>query len=309
MKNKAQVLQFLRNSVFASQEAIDNALRLCSQYKYAIDFPIVPRPNEGKVTSSEFAGWLENGFGAGDIALHGDYIVLVGAINYPSAHLILGTKSDMSSHEILDSVVKGRYDTLDSLSSPSEEQVSYLKRLMSIKGLQYFPETDKVGERLFPTPMKLVEYRLGKSGNYDHGLGTVCWSSKKEDKVSFFCIYSYSQDKCFFASEAPIICQISDGEFFDVTPGIRKRFYRELRRVNKNWNDKMHRLEPLEPKVKEGEMYWYIDDKMEVRSSKESGKKTSHFRYLAANYFKTKEDALECLSLVTKVLEDYMATK
>lgn len=96
-------------------------------------------------------------------------------------------------------------------------------------------------------------------------------------------------------------------QFNPMTVVAARRLNRELERFGKVWNDKLHRIEPLEPKVAKGEKYWYISDKMTVVTDREKGTPTSHFRYIAGNYFKSQDEALEYLGRFQELLRDRLA--
>lgn len=76
----------------------------------------------------------------------------------------------------------------------------------------------------------------------------------------------------------------------------------------KVWKDALGRIEPLEYEVKEGEPYWYIDDKLSVVKKIEKCTPTSKKRYLAGNYFITYESALNMLSKIRSIINDFLAS-
>ena len=87
-----------------------------------------------------------------------------------------------------------------------------------------------------------------------------------------------------------------------------RRLGRELERVGKVWKDKLQRIEPLKVELPVGSKYFYISDKMEVRTETEKGTPTSHLRYLAGNYFTTHKSAMLMLAQFNAKLRDYLAS-
>lgn len=103
------------------------------------------------------------------------------------------------------------------------------------------------------------------------------------------------------------VCDVMSFQFNPMTVVAARRLNRELEKYGKVWNDKLHRIEPIDPKVAKGEKYWYISDKMAVVTDREKGTPTSHFRYIAGNYFKSYDEALEYLGKFHELLRDRLA--
>lgn len=91
-------------------------------------------------------------------------------------------------------------------------------------------------------------------------------------------------------------------------PSCYRRLHRELNKVGKIWKDTLSRIESLEYEVKEGESYWYIDDKLSVVKKTEKCTPTSKKRYLAGNYFVTYESAINMLSKIRNTINDFLAS-
>ena len=88
---------------------------------------------------------------------------------------------------------------------------------------------------------------------------------------------------------------------------LQRKLNNILSKYGKTWNEKLHRIEPLEPMSEKGKPYWYINDKLELVQDEENGKMSSRFRYRCANYFKTHAEGLEYLGRVAELLRDRLA--
>ena len=86
-----------------------------------------------------------------------------------------------------------------------------------------------------------------------------------------------------------------------------RRLGRELEKVGKIWKDKLLRVEDAGMKASKDEPYFYITDKLSIAQDTERLLPTSHQRYLAGNYFKTKESAEEFVSKLKELVKDFHA--
>lgn len=174
---------------------------------------------------------------------------------------------------------------------------------ISDDGFQKFPRTQDL-PTVFLTWFKgeysPVRYdRIFYTDGENEYVGVVRDVNRRTGEVLMYCSFSYSsrtldvnRPSCTLGY---LIRPCSESEY--------KRLKRELGRIGLVWKDKLHRLEPLEVKAKPDEMYWYIDDKLQIVSDREKGGKSSHLRYIAGNYFTDYGTALETCEKVREVLK------
>lgn len=171
------------------------------------------------------------------------------------------------------------------------------------QGYEFDYEKKALRKKYIPEINERVEF---SRGNYI-GLGVVRSINPVENSIEFFCYFIYSDKKIGYSMHESGICDVMSFQFNPMTVVAARRLNRELERYGKVWNDKLHRIEPTDPKVAKGEKYWYISDKMTVITDREKGTPTSHFRYIAGNYFKSYDEALEYLGKFHELLRDRLA--
>ena len=171
---------------------------------------------------------------------------------------------------------------------------------MAEHGYEFDYDKKTLRKKYIPEINERVEF---SRGNYI-GLGVVRSINPVENSIEFFCYFIYSDKKIGYSMHESGICDVMSFQFNPMTVVAARRLNRELEKYGKVWNDKLHRIEPIDPKVAKGEKYWYISDKMTVVTDREKGTPTSHFRYIAGNYFKSYDEALEYLGKFHELLRD-----
>lgn len=247
-----------------------------------------------------FTQWLENGFCASEIAFYKSDLVILGNCALDEARIsgILSAGGE-------------RVEKADLSVSPSDlgkvddpGQIRRFMRAMRASSLQLDEKTLELVPKYYPQPNEKVIFH-----NRDlsvTGLGVVRQCYADTGEVELYCYYVYPtvRHKALIGYSmhetgvADLDCYVfedmlDDGNRSSSLNGVSclRRMNRELERHGKVWKDKLHRIEPLEPKVKRGEKYWYITDKMKVVSDRDTGNPTAHQRYLAGNYFTDEEAA------------------
>lgn len=265
------------------------------------DFPTFTTP--GAINSQTFIEWYRNGFGIGDIVFEKEtgsyYVVSNSSIASIQSCAILsnlcktGKKWKPNSVEL----------NATTLSSVSEIENKAMIISLAEQGYEFDYEKKALREKYIPEINERVEF---SRGNYI-GLGVVRSINPVENSIEFFCYFIYSDKKIGYSMHESGVCDVMSFQFNPMTVVAARRLNRELERYGKVWNDKLHRVEPIDPKVAKGEKYWYISDKMTVVTDREKGTPTSHFRYIAGNYFKSYDEALEYLGKFHELLRDRLA--
>ena len=265
------------------------------------DYPTFTEP--GAINSQTFIEWYRNGFGIGDIVLDeatGSYHVVNSSSISPVSSCAI-----LSNLEKTGKKWKPEGIELDSttLSSISEIDNKAMTIMLAEQGYEFDYEKKTLRKKYLPEINERVEFCRG---NYV-GLGVVRSINPVENSIEFFCYFIYSNKKIGYSMHESGLCDVMSFQFNPMTIVAARRLNRELEKLGKVWNDKLHRIEPVKLEVDKGEKYWYISDKMKIVTDREKGTPTSHFRYIAGNYFQSYEEALEYLGKFNEILRDRLA--
>ena len=303
MKTKRQVIDFFKSNHFATAEDCEMVSLFCQNNCGLTpkDFPTFTTP--GSINSQTFIEWYRNGFGIGDIVFEketGNYYVVSN-----SSIANIQTCAILSNLCKTGKKWKPNVVELDAttLSSVSEIEDKAMAISLAEQGYEFDYDKKTLRKKYIPEINERVEF---SRGNYI-GLGVVRSINPVENSIEFFCYFIYSDKKIGYSMHESEICDVMSFQFNPMTVVAARRLNRELERYGKVWNDKLHRVEPIDPKVAKGEKYWYISDKMTVLGDREKGTPTSHFRYIAGNYFKDENEALEYLGRFHELLRDRLA--
>lgn len=303
MKTKRQVIDFFKSNHFATAEDCEMVSLFCQNNCGLTpkDFPTVTTP--GSINSQTFIEWYRNGFGIGDIVFEKE----------TGSHYVVSNSSTtcIQSCAILSNLCKTgkkwkpKNKELDAttLSNVSEIENKAMTISLAEQGYEFDYEKKTLRKKYIPEINERVEF---SRGNYI-GLGVVRSINPVENSTEFFCYFIYSDKKIGYSMHESGVCDVMSFQFNPMTVVAARRLNRELEKYGKVWNDKLHRIEPIDPKVAKGEKYWYISDKMAVVTDREKGTPTSHFRYIAGNYFKSYDEALEYLGKFHELLRDRLA--
>lgn len=303
MKTKRQVIDFFKSNHFATAEDCEMVSLFCQNNCGLTpkDFPTFTTP--GAINSQTFIEWYRNGFGIGDIVFEKEtgsyYVVSNSSIASIQSCAILsnlcktGKKWKPNSVEL----------NATTLSSVSEIENKAMTISLAEQGYEFDYEKKTLRKKYIPEINERVEF---SRDNYI-GLGVVRSINPVENSIEFFCYFIYSDKKIGYSMHESGVCDVMSFQFNPMTVVAARRLNRELEKYRKVWNDKLHRVEPIDPKVAKGKKYWYISDKMTVVTDREKGTPTSHFRYIAGNYFKSYDEALEYLGKFHELLRDRLA--
>ena len=303
MKTKRQVIDFFKSNHFATAEDCEMVSLFCQNNCGLTpkDFPTFTTP--GSINSQTFIEWYRNGFGIGDIVFEKEtgsyYVVSNSSITSIQLCAILSNLCKTGKKWKPNNV---ELDTT-TLSSVSEIENKAMIISLAEQGYEFDYEKKVLREKYIPEINERVEF---SRDNYI-GLGVVRSINPVENSIEFFCYFIYSDKKIGYSMHESGVCDVMSFQFNPMTVVAARRLNRELERFGKVWNDKLHRVEPIDPKVAKGEKYWYISDKMTVVTDREKGTPTSHFRYIAGNYFKSYDEALEYLGRFHELLRDRLA--
>lgn len=287
MKTKNQILHFLKQRKFKSQMDFDGISLYCREkYSIRLHNPSSFSSEPTALDYATFAQWLNNGFAAGDVVFWGENIGLIQDADLTTAKICL--KIDRNGPSF-DSFTIPVQDITLAEKSASERVFDTLSK----KGLEFGNPHFLISEKFIPASCNLVTFQNHKTGQSGFG---VVRNVNSKGEIIMYCYCVKNMPPKYSMNE--YLGMIDDFSFSAFTPAdyTRKALDIELAKVGKTWNHYLKRIEPLNMRVKKGERYWYITDKMQVTSDVEKGTATSNKRYLCANYFRNQEDAIRIQS-------------
>lgn len=306
-KTALQISSFLSQHSFKSDQDLNRILAICqsegglpSHSSYTID-------TENGITVIDYLHWNDNCVGAGDICRMGDDLVICGICRLACATIV----GKLSDDEIL---ILDSETPQTALKLASDEERYDFMCIMLENRLQFSLKEMKLVEKYVPQPGERVIFTSPTVS----GLGVVKTVHFDTDRVDYFCYYineteqvGYSMDEKSVTGLSDVIFEPMNNSSLRQTSGngiyLQRKLNNILSKYGKTWNEKLHRIEPLEPMSEKGKPYWYINDKLELVQDEENGKMSSRFRYRCANYFKTHAEGLEYLGRVAELLRDRLA--
>lgn len=295
MKTEIQITHFLNQQTFKSETVWKFISSYCSnELKYNLS--ITPSYSDTGMTTDMFLDWFENGFASGDIAWLDGNLVILGACTLITAKI----EGTLSGGEI--STKRYQADVSSLKPASKDEKLLFIQEL-SIHNLQFGETNQLIIEKYVPK----INERVVFHDNKIRGLGVVRDVVPEENRIEFYCYYIYDSRQIGYSMHEKDVCTLHEFYFEPMSISSLRRLNKELGKFGKVWNDRLHRIEPITTKSKKGEKYWYINDKMKIVQDVEKETPTSHFRYLAGNYFNDYDDCLNYAGILSEILRDRLA--
>lgn len=289
MKQDFQVRSFLSSQPFRTADDWEMTLIFCRRHGISTK-DLSPTLSPDGITAAQFTQWFIDGFGPGDVVLTKGSIHILGTCTLSSLTSLAELKDGALT---LSTAYLDPSQTLP--ASDGETQAMYSR--LYLENLQYNRNGSTISDKHKAYPLEKVSY-WGMDG--EKGLGVIL-ETLPGGGVSLLCAYSQETGRLEHSLDG---VRVLDASY--ALEGMTRmqywHFQKALGAEGLKWNDKMHRIEPAEPKAPVGKPYWYISDKMKAVKAVEKGTPTSHQRYLGGNYFLTQDECLECLGKVSKVL-------
>jgi len=294
MKSESQIQNFLSTQTFKSEADWEMIAIFSKQHKNSLS--ISPTYSEHGIDISTFTNWYNNGFASGEVAELDGNLVILGRCDLSEAHIeAIKTEGGFDLTRTVTSISK--------LSKVSEERSKEVLRDLSEQGLQY----DRNRELIIKKYMPSINDRIEFYNDSIRGLGVVREIRPADNFIELYCYYIYTNGQIGYSMHETGICTVHEFNFLPMTISSQRRMNRELEKHGKVWYDKLHRIEPLVVKTEKGGKYWYINDKMHVVQETEKGTPTSQFRYIAGNYFTSREEAHDYMGKFAELLRDRLA--
>lgn len=296
MKSQFQTLSFL--SQYAPKTQLDAEMIfgfLGERFKNAKKtMSFSQQDTENILDAASLLIWFSSGFGATEIALYNGSVVILGMCTIDTATII---------GKLLNGAINPSSESVKSseLSKATEEDIKAFYEALYASSLQFDQASLTLVNKYIPAPNeKVIFYNSDFS---QCGTGVIRDIDEATGDVEMYCYYlyppankvGYSMHEKGIANLVTHIFEpmLEDDKRSSKMNGVSclRRLNSELGKKGKVWKDKIKRIEPVSYELEPGKDYWFINDEFKVEQKKEKGTPTSHFRYLAGNYFVTKESA------------------
>ena len=313
MKSQFQTLSFL--SQYAPKTQLDAEMIfgfLGERFKNAKKtMSFCQHETENILDAASLLMWFSNGFGATEIALYNGTIVMLGVCTIDNT-TIIGKLYD-GRINIASKTVKP-----SELSKATEEDSEAFYKALYTSKLQFDQASLTLVKKYIPAPNEKVIFYTNDFSQC--GTGVVRSVDESTGDVEMYCYYLYPPANIVGYSMhekgvANLITHIFEPMLEEDKRSSKMNGVSCLRRMNnelckrgKVWKDKIRRIEPVSYELEPGKNYWYISDDLKIVQKEDKGTPTSHFRYLAGNYFITKESAEMMKDKITELIQSYLAS-
>lgn len=313
MKSQFQTLSFL--SQYAPKTQLDAEMIfgfLGERFKNAKKtMSFCQHETENILDAASLLMWFSNGFGATEIALYNGTIVMLGVCTIDNT-TIIGKLYD-GRINIASKTVKP-----SELSKATEEDSEAFYKALYASKLQFDQASLTLVKKYIPAPNEKVIFYTNDFSQC--GTGVVRSVDESTGDVEMYCYYLYPPANTVGYSMhekgvANLITNIFEPMLEEDKRSSKMNGVSCLRRMNnelgkrgKVWKDKIRRIEPVSYELEPGKNYWYISDDLKIVQKEDKGTPTSHFRYLAGNYFITKESAEMMKGKITELIQSYLAS-
>lgn len=313
MKSQFQTLSFL--SQYTPKTQLDAEMIfgfLGERFKNAKKtMSFCQHETENILDAASLLMWFSNGFGATEIALYNGTIVILGVCTIDNT-TIIGKLYD-GRINIASKTVKP-----SELSKATEEDSEAFYKALYASKLQFDQASLTLVKKYIPAPNEKVIFYTNDFSQC--GTGVVRSVDESTGDVEMYCYYLYPPANIVGYSMhekgvANLITHIFEPMLEEDKRSSKMNGVSCLRRMNnelgkrgKVWKDKIRRIEPVSYELEPGKNYWYISDDLKIVQKEDKGTPTSHFRYLAGNYFITKESAEMMKDKITELIQSYLAS-
>lgn len=313
MKSQFQTLSFL--SQYAPKTQLDAEMIfgfLGERFKNAKKtMSFCQHETENILDAASLLMWFSNGFGATEIALYNGTIVMLGVCTIDNT-TIIGKLYD-GRINIASKTVKP-----SELSKATEEDSEAFYKALYASKLQFDQASLTLVKKYIPAPNEKVIFYTNDFSQC--GTGVVRSVDESTGDVEMYCYYLYPPANIVGYSMhekgvANLITHIfepmlEEDKRSSKMNGVSclRRMNNELSKRGKVWKDKIRRIEPVSYELEPGKNYWYISDDLKIVQKEDKGTPTSHFRYLAGNYFITKESAEMMRGKITELIQSYLSS-
>ena len=282
MKTKNQIIRHTANCKFSDVDW-QRVLDYCKKH-YGSGVHRAQKPISNS-TYEQFIEWIDNGYASGDIVNVGKVVGIIGDDTPEQTYLAAYLKDDRIIQEKLDvshdSIRKApKRERQRFLMAMDAESLSFNERLAKVVAKKEIPIFERIGFEC--------------KGKTYYGI-----ADKLEDgMISFVFVV---ENRKLFKSVKFSSCDLS---CFPIKKKGIDEIDSALAENGLRWNFNKRVLEERPKRVKVGETYWYINDRLKIVSGREDGKKTAAERLEAGNYFVNFSQAISAAIKIKDYLKD-----
>ena len=313
MKSQFQTLSFL--SQYTPKTQLDAEMIfgfLGERFKNAKKtMSFCQHDTENILDAASLLMWFSSGFGATEVALHNGTTVMLGTCTIDTATII---------GKLYDGTIESTSETVKTseLSKATEDDAKLFYSALYASRLQFDQANLTLIKKHIPCPNEKVIFYGNDFSQC--GTGVVRNVNESTGDVEMYCYYlyppantvGYSMHERGIANLVTHIFEpmLEEDKRSSKMNGVSclRRMNNELGKRGKVWKDKIRRVEPVSYELEPGKNYWYISDDLKIVQKEDKGTPTSHFRYLAGNYFVTKESAETMREKIVEMLQSYLSS-
>lgn len=342
MKSQLQVLKFLnqyvpktdfdRDMIEAFIEKRYNITPTMTMFKDSYtDSTTASNMASNVLDVALFNQWYLNGYAVTEVAKCEGVLVILGNCTLNEAEILGKLEGDLV-------VIENLIVPVDGLEKTSkEEETLFFARLLSSL-LQINPYVPKLIPKYIPCSGEKVSFYSNDFVTEGAGVVRNVKGADENFDVELYCYFVYptkaEKSRVGFSMHENNIANLRDYVFepllendddggsnngnnnggngakrFSSDNGIStyRRLKRELEKKGKVWKDKLLRVEPLNMRLKKGQEYWFINDKLKISKEFEKDTPTSQFRYSSGNYFTDYKMAEKVLSELIEIIHGCFA--
>lgn len=298
MKLKKQLKIYLRNAVYRSSLDFEAICRYCHK-EYGIKShdiqPAIDRDNPNAIGCSDFTDWIDTGFAPGDAVEWGGNIGIVQSQDGETLKICLR----MADNSILSDFC---HVNVSDIRKAGENALKCLYSRLASENRQFSFQTQGIIDRCYPKPGDMVSFTdwatMREGGAVireitpDHRVICYCYKIDGEERPH----YNLHEDlgSSLWMDFEP--CRSSD---YPIKP-MREA----LKQEGVEWKHRFRRIEPFGIREEPGNTYWYVTDKLSVKSEIDRGRPKDSDHYAAGNYFLTYEAAQRAAELFRETLRE-----
>lgn len=299
MKTKEQIEFFLKSiGEYATETDFDGISAFSkTKCKAKLRKPSSFSNSPDALTFSKFATWFDFGFGAGDVVQWDDSLGLVRNC----------TQSNVEICFIIDgngSRIENKSLDVKDLTLADENASNRLYCALYKMGKEFLAPDFEIKDKFIPEPKNIISFTNLKTGQEGYA---VIRCVTEDGEVFCFCIVVKGEDPRYNMNEH--LGNVEDFIFRISSPSDypRKAIDNALAKVGKTWNHALLRVEAPDMRVKKGEKYWFVNDKLQPIPATENERILCSKRYYAGNYFRNEEDAVNVSKKLAEVIRNYLA--
>lgn len=238
-------------------------------------------------TYDQFIGWVEQGFGSGDLVSYGKTMGIV-KTGIPG-HIELAAYCDYEGNLI---VKEMNVMDVERVRPLERERCVEFKKLMINKGVDFSVRLGKTCELYIPKENYYVTLENGEGCEPDVGMFL------KSDGYNYHFMAFLSNGKlkmdCWVKSEYTPLRQAGSSDI--------RRLHHAISDAGWSFNERTKSFVRLAQKRKDNH-YWYLNDRFEIVSDVDNGTKKHSERYDAGNYFSDQTEALMFMKAVKEIVK------